>query len=1040
MLLATVNGLKAEDTLLPPVFNIRHDAYARFGHFKPAQLNSIGTVYHVVQDRTGFIWFGGIKGLGRFDGFQFRVYNSSDLPGSLPDNEVNALLMSPDGILFIGSRAGVSRYNPATNDFTTVFGLQSLAGDNEMVDSLYVRAMHFSNDSLMWIETLDGSLGRLNVNSGNYRVVARHRPVTQPYYYYHSLIELPSGDIYSGGRGVGPFHIAAAVFSVRELPVKQPETHGFKRESDVSMIFPHNENYLWIGGLEGLYLYDIQADFFTRYWTGTVYHMMRDKQGFLWLGTGNGACRIDPASGEVNHYKINNNDPQSLGGEKIFNIYQDRSGLIWFTHENGVSVMRQLPQGVQYFFHLPGMDNSPASSRITSLAHAGKNQLWAGTRDEGLSLFDYSTSEFENLNPTNNKGIVSRNIRSLITHPVSGDLFIGYWSGRGFGHYQVTKKMFRNYRFNMQDLRMDWYNDLTFRDHQTLYLGFWGGPGLLEFDIEKGEFGRDFQKCFFYQHQARLITTLHKAFDNKLWVGTTEAGIYCYDPASDSCASYQVDLISGDQGLSQKIVYDIVSDNQGRIWSAGKGLFQLDSSEDVFHQIPFKEPFTGIEIFEMFLDHKQTIWLLTERGVLRYHIESGWITDYSMMIGLRFKPDLAAIIQLDDKRLVIGGENGLALIEPDNLGLQHSFPKIFLTELEALNEVSVYNLSDYELLEIPYSKNFFTLHFGTDRFESNEMYNYYFKLEGFDIDWKPLSFSQGSVNFTNVPPGEYVFRIRAGDTYGNMGSEESKLVIKVLTPWYWEWWFVGGMLLIVILGILFLWKRRLHELNLSYQNIELNQKLLRLQMNPHFIFNSLTAIQNYIYSHKTKLAGEFLSDFARLIRLILDNSRHEFIMLDKEIETLRLYMQLQALRFDNSFDFSIEVDPDIIPEITYVPPMLAQPFLENAIEHGISKSKRRGVVKIRYIQLEKTIRFEIVDNGVGLTASSEKKNGEPIHHESLSINICKERLLLLHKRNRTHINFSIREIENSGRIEGTQVIFDIPTIERNRYPDKEHKV
>jgi ligand-binding sensor domain-containing protein len=1030
MLIATLSGLKAEDGLLPPAFNIRHDAYARFGHFKPAQLNSIGTVYHIVQDRTGFIWFGGVKGLGRFDGFQFRVYNRSNLPGGLPDVEVNALLMSPDGLLYIGTRAGVSRYNPATNDFSCVFGTQSLAKDQKPNDSLYVRAMHFSNDSLMWIETLNGSLGRLNVNSGNYRVVARHRPVAQPYYYYHSLVELPSGDIYSGGRGIGPYHFAAADSSMRELPVKQPETPGFKREYDVALIFPHSENQLWIGGLEGLYLYDIQTDIFTKYWSGTVYNMMRDKQGFLWLGTGKGACRIDPASGEVSYYKINNNDPQSLGGEKIFNIYQDRSGLVWFTHENGVSVMHQLPRGVQYFFHIPGMDNSPASSRITSLAHAGGNRVWAGTRDEGLTQFDYSTLDFKNYNPTNQTGIISKNIRSLVTHPVSGDLFIGYWSGRGFGHYQVSENVFRNYRYRQQDLTMDWYNDLAFRDHQTLYLGFWGGPGLLEFDIQKGEFGRDFLKCFQYQHQARLTTALHRAQDNKLWVGTTEAGILSYNPFSDSCMSYQLDLASG-SGLSHKIVYDIVSDEQGRIWSAGKGLFQLDDQQRVFRQLPLKDPFSGIEIFEMFSDGEQTIWLLTERGVLRYHIESGWITDYSMMIGLRFKPDLAAIIQLDDKQLIIGGENGLALINPDNLGLEHSFPRIFLTEFEALNQVSVYNLSDYERIKIPYSKNFFTLHFGTDRFESNEMYNYYFKLEGFDTDWKPLSFSQGSVNFTNVPPGEYIFRIRAGDTYGNMGSEESKLVIIVLTPWYWEWWFLGGMLLLGILGILFIWRRRLHELNLSYQNIELNQKLLRLQMNPHFIFNSLTAIQNYIYSHKTKLAGEFLSDFARLIRLILDNSRHEFIMLDKEIETLRLYMQLQALRFDNSFDFSIEVDPEINPEITYVPPMLAQPFLENAIEHGISKSKRRGIVTIRYVQLEKTIRFEIVDNGVGLTASSEKKSGEHIPHESLSINICKERLLLLHKRNRTRINFSIREIEKSGKIEGTQVIFDIPTIEKN---------
>jgi LytS/YehU family sensor histidine kinase len=137
-------------------------------------------------------------------------------------------------------------------------------------------------------------------------------------------------------------------------------------------------------------------------------------------------------------------------------------------------------------------------------------------------------------------------------------------------------------------------------------------------------------------------------------------------------------------------------------------------------------------------------------------------------------------------------------------------------------------------------------------------------------------------------------------------------------------------------------------------------------------------------------------------------------------------MQLQSLRFNNNFDFHIVVDPEIIPEVTRVPPMLAQPFLENAIEHGISKVERRGKIVLRYKQLPQSIRFEITDNGIGLTGSvtDSKQNG--IHHESLSISICRERLELLHKRNGTRINFSISELLNGTEVEGTKVVFDIP--------------
>jgi len=311
-----------------------------------------------------------------------------------------------------------------------------------------------------------------------------------------------------------------------------------------------------------------------------------------------------------------------------------------------------------------------------------------------------------------------------------------------------------------------------------------------------------------------------------------------------------------------------------------------------------------------------------------------------------------------------------------------------------------------------------------------DTYQFYSKLEGFDNDWKTLNRNQGSVSFTNVPSGTYTFKMRAGDAYGNLSEKETRLSIIVLTPWYRKWWFISGLALLVLSTILYLWRRRLVALNLSYQNVELNQKLLRVQMNPHFIFNSLTAIQNYIYEHKGREAGAFLSSFARLIRLILDNSRHEFISLEKEIETLNLYMQLQSLRFNNGFDFQILVDPEIIPEVTWVPPMLAQPFLENAIEHGISKVSRRGRIILRYIQLPHSIQFEITDNGIGLTESDLQHKAKPMQHESISINLCRERLELLHKRNRTRINFSISEVVENNQVLGTKVVFDIPVYQK----------
>jgi len=1025
VLFCLIHPIQAENN--PPELKIRRDPYARFQHFRTNYLDELGAIHDILQDRTGFIWFAGTKGLGRFDGFELRKYMHEDLPTAIADSEISCLTLSPIGSIWVGTRSGVCRYNAQTDDFTTVFGGHLEENVPQSVDSIYVRAMLFENDSVLWLETADGTFGVLNVLTGDYQRMVKHEPVTQSYYFYHRLVKALDGDFYLGGRGTGPFRYSMKDSSIFRLPVAKPEVPGFKRERDVSVIFQDKPGQLWIGGLEGLYSYSIEKQYFTKYWTGTVYDMISDKRGYYWLGTGSGACRINPVTGQTDYYINNNNDPQSIGGEKIYCIFEDRSGRIWLAHDNGISTFQPLRDGIQYYFHIPGMDNSPSSSRITSFAEADHGKLWVGTSDEGLNLFDYDNITFERFWPINEKADVGRHIRCLAKAPQSGDLFIGYWSGRGFGRYVKRTNTFKRYRFDKETLNKDWYNDMVFDSAQTLYLGFWGGPGLTAFDTRTEKFGKNINDCFSRQYDTRLVTSLLMDSRNVLLVGTTDAGIQTYHVSTGVCNSYMADVSSSAYFLVRPI-NDIVEDKTGRIWACGQGLYQYDEENDQFNRMNLRSPFNTLEIYQLLPEGNNALWLLTERGLCKYQIDKEWLTDFSVFISLRFKDDKSAICRLKDGRIALGGENGIAVIDPDLLGFQHSFPRIFLTHFEVQNQVYFNNVADMEEIVLPYNKNFFTIHYGTDRFESGISYTYFFKLEGFDIDWKPLSSLQGAVDFTNVPPGKYTFRMRAGDDFGNMGNEETKLVLVIMSPWWKQWWFIVGTGLFVILVAAFLWRRYLLELSLSYQNIELNQKLLRLQMNPHFIFNSLTAIQNYIYSHQSQLAGEFLSDFARLIRLILDNSRHEFISLEKEIETLQLYMQLQTMRFNNGFDFSVDIDPDIIPEITLVPPMLAQPFLENAIEHGIMKKKERGYIKVKYTYYGQTIRFEITDNGIGLTASGKQKNTAGIAHESVSIEICKERLTLLHKRNRTKINFTIEEISEDNQITGTRVVFDIPAI------------
>ena len=186
------------------------------------------------------------------------------------------------------------------------------------------------------------------------------------------------------------------------------------------------------------------------------------------------------------------------------------------------------------------------------------------------------------------------------------------------------------------------------------------------------------------------------------------------------------------------------------------------------------------------------------------------------------------------------------------------------------------------------------------------------------------------------------------------------------------------------------------RLKSKHKNIEMEQKMLRSQMNPHFIFNSLIAIQSYIYKKDPVQAGDFLAKFADLVRIILEGSRVEFVKLEKEIKMLNLYFELQNLRFENKFEYRIEVSDDIDTENISIPPMLAQPFIENAIEHGLRHKKEMGYIFVAFKKVNNCILLIVEDNGVGRKKASEIEKSKK--HKSMAMAITKERLEIFRKR------------------------------------------
>ena len=256
----------------------------------------------------------------------------------------------------------------------------------------------------------------------------------------------------------------------------------------------------------------------------------------------------------------------------------------------------------------------------------------------------------------------------------------------------------------------------------------------------------------------------------------------------------------------------------------------------------------------------------------------------------------------------------------------------------------------------------------------------------------------------------------------NLLDQETKLQQQQLsTQKYLLWGIIVLSILIMVIAILFMRQNRLK----SQLKVEQGrQRLLRSQMNPHFIYNALAAIQSFVIKNNPMESASYISGFARLMRIVLESSREDFIPLSEEKDFLEIYLKLQQLRFNNKFTFSIVVDDNINEEEIMIPPMLIQPIVENAVEHGIRNlSDKSGRIELTYKQTDDNLVINIRDNGPGLSNGNISDNKE---HKSLAREILSERLDNLKKMHGLNININYAEEYSENENTGTIVTFTIP--------------
>jgi hypothetical protein len=359
---------------------------------------------------------------------------------------------------------------------------------------------------------------------------------------------------------------------------------------------------------------------------------------------------------------------------------------------------------------------------------------------------------------------------------------------------------------------------------------------------------------------------------------------------------------------------------------------------------------------------------------------------------------------VSDKIIWINHLKGLQCFELKKIQIKPKPAKIIATKIQKENKISF-------TLQVPTLKN-------------RENIFYHYKLLPLDKKWNLNQYNDNQIVYNALTPGDYEFIVRSENN--GVFSKPKTYSFVVQAPFYQKWWFTSLVSIFVILLVISFYRSKLKKQELESQKMnELNASKLtaiQSQMNPHFIFNSLNSIQDLVLKGDINNSYTFITKFSNLIRRTLNYSDKDFIDFDQEIKLLELYLSLEKLRFKDEVEFNLNASG--IDDIQ-VPPMLIQPFIENALIHGLLH--KEGLKKIDILfKLDKQLICEITDNGVGRVKSAEIKNRQRSDHESFAIGAIKKRFEILEKYFNGALGFEYIDLMDGETVLGTKVILRIP--------------
>jgi signal transduction histidine kinase/ligand-binding sensor domain-containing protein/CheY-like chemotaxis protein len=776
----------------------------RFSHLTVENGLSHPIANIMAQDPQGFIWIATIGGLNRFDGHEVKVFkHNPDNPNSLSNDFIETMIIDQTGIIWIGTYNGLNKFDPYTEIFTHY---QHQPDDPRTLGFNFITSLYLDQTGLLWV----GGPGELDQFNPQTETFVRYRhhpddPTTIGPGQVFSIREDYRGTLWLGqrsGGGLNWFDRRSQQFG--RYNHKPDDPHSISDDS-IYALHLDRAGELWVGTENGgLNRFNRATNTFTRYQSEAnnpdslsddfVRDILEDQVGRLWVTTADGLNQLDRTSHTFSRYRHNPADPASLSSNNTSRLFEDRTGGLWVTTFQGVNYCSPKYQQFRHYRHEAHNPNSLDAGSVSVIYEDTANILWVGT-SKGLNKVDRARRQVTRYqhDPDNPTSLSACKFVNAILEDQSGKLWIGTVGG-GLNYFDPQTEQF-------------WLNDnYPVKPHNSFILSIaqdhqgdiWVG------DRNQGvyRFAQSGQCLTHYPHHpddphglsANTVRVIYVDRTYTLWVGTETGGLNCFDWRTETFSHYRHDP-QDPTSISSDWVRTILEDQAGNLWIGTQdGLNRLDRKTGNFRCYGKRQGLTGTTVNGLLEDETgKDLWLSTFGGLLKFNPQTETFQDYDATDGVQKEFSYNSCYKSCSGELFFGGLEGLTAFHPEQIIDNDQIPPVVITNFLLFNEpVSIGGASPLqqaiwatqEIILSDQDYNF-AFEFAALNYVAPERNRYKYKLEGFDQEWNQVHSRRRYAAYTNLPAGEYIFRVLGSTNHGVWNEEGASIKIKVAQPW-WE--------------------------------------------------------------------------------------------------------------------------------------------------------------------------------------------------------------------------------------------------------------